>query len=572
MRSGKAKFKQLRHFATLAILPALLLGCASVPRPGATGQSRPPMSASVPDARTEGLVKKAQSALDRGDMQAAQADYARAAMRSGNPDIAARATGLALALHDSDAAEKALARWKALGADPEDVLRARARIALDQGRTDQARALLMKLTAGGGKPAWQAFGKIILNARDAAQAGQLLQQVATPARLPDDVLAWLAMSEIGQKLGRYAYAQQIADTAAERFRDGRAYAWAGSLEAQRGNDKAAQAMYARAVKVLPDNIDLRMAYAGLVAKQGHLAEAGRILARGRQDERTFAARTAFAARNKDMKSLGSIYESLTRAPGSVRKKSYYLLGQLAALLDKPQAAVDWLAKVPPRAEHGVDAGIRRAVLLQQLGHPGQAHGVLQNMRTVFADQPQIAYRLDRVDAELYMQAGDYARAATAYTRAMAGNADSGELLYGRGLAYAEDGKTAAAVADLRAVLRLEPDNINAVNALGYTLADAGRNLSEARKLLERAHKAKPDDPAITDSWGWLQFRLGHLARAEKALRWSWKQRKDSEVGAHLAQVLLVQGKRSEARRIYREALKLAPHNRHLLALRAKFGP
>jgi len=566
VRSGKAKFKQLRHFAASVCITSLLLGCASMPGHGGS------TAASTQPPAVTALLKKARAALDGNDMQTAQADFARASQLSDDPDIAAQATGLALALHDSQAAQASLARWQALGADRSDVLRVKAQIALDQGNTGQARDDLLQLTADGKKSSWQTFGKVVLNARDAAQAGQLLEQVATPERLPDDVVAWLAMSEIGHKLGRYEYTQRIADLASKRFQDARAYAWSADLYAQRGDEKMAQAMYAKAVQAAPDNIDVRLAYAGLVAREGHMQQAGEILAKGAQDERTFAARTAYAARARDMAKLRGIYEELRQSPPALRKKSYYLLGQLAALVDKPEVAIDWLARVPAKAEQGIDAGIRRASLLLQTGHPDQAHAVVADMRRQFAGKPEVVYRLDRVDAELYMQHGDYDKAAAAYTRAMAGKTNSSELLYGRGLAYAEGGHTEAAIADLRAVLRLNPDDVNALNALGYTLADAGRNLAEARRLIDRALKARPNDPAFIDSWGWLQYRLGHMAAAEKALRRSWDKRKDPDVGAHLTRVLLVRGKRAQAHRIYREALKLDPGNRHLRALKGKMKP
>lgn len=579
MRSGIAKFKQMRHFATMTCLAGLLLGCATAPmnKPGGSpeamhsgGNARAASAQHSPEVST--LLKQAEAALSQGDLKSAQSDYARASTLSDDPRIAERATGVALARHDSVAAHKALQRWQALGGNPMALTRARAQLALDQGRTDDARKLLMQLTAGGDKPAWQAFGKVVLGARDAAQAGRVLEQVATPERLPDDVSAWLAMSEIGQKLGRYDYAQHIAEMAARRFHSGDAYAWAANLYAQRGDAKQARTLYAEAVQASPDDLDLRLAYAGLLAKEGRVAEAERILASGPQDERSFAARAAFAARAKDMGALRRTYDDLRKAPEDVRSKSYYLLGQLASLVDKPQAAVDWLSRVPIDGDHGLDAGIRRAAMLQQMGKSAQAHALVATMRKHFSGQDKTVRRLDQVDAELYMGNNDFAQAAAAYTRALKFDSNDTELLYGRGLAYAEAGRTDAALADLRKVLKLAPDNINAVNALGYTLADAGRDLGEARRLIERARKAQPDDPAIIDSWGWLQYRLGHLQKAEKALRVSWDKRKDPEVGAHLAQVLLARGKKAEAARIYRAALHLDPHNRHVLALKRKLQP
>jgi Flp pilus assembly protein TadD len=141
--------------------------------------------------------------------------------------------------------------------------------------------------------------------------------------------------------------------------------------------------------------------------------------------------------------------------------------------------------------------------------------------------------------------------------------DDPGLLYGRGLAYAESGKIDQAVADLRRLLQLKPTDIDASNALGYTLADANRDLPEAERLIAQARQAKPDDPAIADSWGWLQYRLGHLDEAASVLRQAWKQRPDADVGVHLGEVLWKSGQHDEANHVFDQVRKLDPGNASL---------
>jgi Flp pilus assembly protein TadD len=122
------------------------------------------------------------------------------------------------------------------------------------------------------------------------------------------------------------------------------------------------------------------------------------------------------------------------------------------------------------------------------------------------------------------------------------------------------GRIDAAVADFRHLLKLKPGDVEASNALGFTLADADRDLPEAEKLIAAARKAKPDDPSIADSWGWLQYRLGHLDQAAAVLRGAWQASRNADIGAHLAEVLWKQGHQQEARRLFDEAHKLDPHN------------
>ena len=90
---------------------------------------------------------------------------------------------------------------------------------------------------------------------------------------------------------------------------------------------------------------------------------------------------------------------------------------------------------------------------------------------------------------------------------------------------------------LRRVIELKPDHGHAHNALGYSLADRGLRLPEARELIQRALELRPGDPFITDSLGWVEFRLGNRDEAARLLRSAWAARPDTEIGAHLGEVL-----------------------------------
>lgn len=127
------------------------------------------------------------------------------------------------------------------------------------------------------------------------------------------------------------------------------------------------------------------------------------------------------------------------------------------------------------------------------------------------------------------------------------------LLYTRAILSERLGNPAALETDLRAILQREPENAMALNALGYTLADRNERLDEALQLIERAHKLRPEDPAILDSLGWAHYRLGNLDMAEELLRRAFAAFPDAEVGAHLGEVLWQQGKHREAREVWDEA-------------------
>ena len=106
---------------------------------------------------------------------------------------------------------------------------------------------------------------------------------------------------------------------------------------------------------------------------------------------------------------------------------------------------------------------------------------------------------------------------------------------------------------LRRILALQPNNSQAMNALGYSLADRNLRLEEALSLVQQAHALAPSDPFIVDSLGWVLYRLGRYGEATGFLNQAYASRKDTEIAAHLGESLWAEGKREEAIQILRDA-------------------
>ena len=127
-------------------------------------------------------------------------------------------------------------------------------------------------------------------------------------------------------------------------------------------------------------------------------------------------------------------------------------------------------------------------------------------------------------------------------------------------------------ADLRRVMVLRPDDAQAYNALGYTLADRTNRLAEAITLLDKALTLAPDDPFILDSVGWAQYRSGNLARAQEYLERAYRVRPDPEIAAHLGEVLWARGQRDEAGKLWQTSLQTHPQNEVLLETLRRLKP
>ena len=113
---------------------------------------------------------------------------------------------------------------------------------------------------------------------------------------------------------------------------------------------------------------------------------------------------------------------------------------------------------------------------------------------------------------------------------------------------------------LRQLMQLQPEDPQAYNMLGYSLADRGLRLPEALALIEKAVQLAPNDPFIQDSLGWVKFRMGDLQQAQRLLQAAYTERPDAEIAAHLGEVLWVMGDKDRAAHIWREGLRLNPEN------------
>lgn len=571
------------HFsviAAIAVLLALLAGCAQVPvqpahaRRGVQAQPLARMDLPVEGGagKASALLIAAEFSLQHGDLEGAVDDYANAAQLSRDPAVARRAVQLALANRDVATAEALLPRWQTLGADPDALAGARGQAAMLEGDRAAAEREFGQLLAAGTIEDWKTFAAALLTARDTALAGRVLEDLATPKRLPDDAAIWVAVSQLGEHLGRHDYARTLADEAAARFGTVISVRWAASLKLAVGDREGARALYARGVAAHPHDVSLRMGYASVLGNAGDYAAAGRVLAGGPQTPATWAARVAWAARANDKAALRSLYAQLRQVPPAERAGNAFLLGQLAETLDHDPEALQWYREVEPDDRDSFEAQIRIGVLLDKAGQQVEAHAVATRLQQDYADDADSLRTAYELDAQLYAQHGQHAQAIAAYNRGLEALPDDPALTYDRGIVRANAGDIDAALADFRSVLKADPGNIDAMNALGYTLADADRDLAEAKRLLGKALAAKPDAVAIMDSWGWLQYRLGNLDEAKDYLKRAWARQQDPDIGVHLGEVLWQLGQHGDAREVFAKVRKLDPGNAALASTEQRLRP
>jgi tetratricopeptide (TPR) repeat protein len=244
------------------------------------------------------------------------------------------------------------------------------------------------------------------------------------------------------------------------------------------------------------------------------------------------------------------------------------LGQVAEQRKQHGAAIDWYLQIK-EGEHYFEAQARLGVVMARQGDLAGARRHLDGIKVQNDSQRvQVALAHEQIlrDARQFSEAIEMLNAAI---QTVPGDKD---LLYARALIAEKLNQLDVAERDLRAILKQDPKNVNALNALGYTLTDRTTRYDEAHELLQQAMELKPDDAFIMDSMGWLQYRRGNTAEALKYLRRALEIRNDAEIAAHLGEVLWVMGDRHEAESVWDRALRETPDNEALNGVIKKFKP
>jgi tetratricopeptide (TPR) repeat protein len=203
------------------------------------------------------------------------------------------------------------------------------------------------------------------------------------------------------------------------------------------------------------------------------------------------------------------------------------------------------------------AQTRRASLLARQGKLSEARQLLAQLPARNAEEQR-----SRLLAEVQLLR-EHRQWQTAYELLADASANDADLLYEQAMLAEKLNRLDDMEKLLRNVMQLDPSHHNAYNALGFSLADRNLRLDEAKQLIIKALTFVPDDPFITDSLGWVEFRLGNTSAALTYLQKAYKDRTDPEIAAHLGEVLWHLQRTEDARKVWREALDLAPNNETL---------
>ncbi|MBJ9976708.1 tetratricopeptide repeat protein [Pseudomonas sp. S75] len=315
----------------------------------------------------------------------------------------------------------------------------------------------------------------------------------------------------------------------------------------------------KAIRDNPDDKRLRVTYGRTLVEQNHIAEAKAefesLLQQYPDDDELRYSLALVCMENKDWdEAEGYLQEMVER--DSNADAAHLNLGRIREERNLPAAALREYALVGPGPDY-LAAQLRQADILIANGRSAEASRHLAEAREA---QPDYAIQLYLIEAETLSNNDKLAQADQVMQQAIKRYPDDLNLLYSRAMLAEKRDDLPQLEQDLRAILAREPENAMALNALGYTLADRTTRYGEAKALIEKARQITPDDPAVLDSLGWVNYRLGHLDEAERLLRQALERLPDPEVAAHLGEVLWASGKHREARQVWAKAFADQPDN------------
>ena len=560
----------LRKFALLASL-LLVAALASMQAIAAKAPERLPNEELTEPILYELLL--GEIAVQRGDSELAAKAYIDLAKRTRDPRIARRAVEIANYARKPELALEAAKLWHEAEPDSAPALQMVTVYLAAVRRVDDAEPYLRQLLSlSETKPenVFMQINRLLAADPDKAANLRLVRKLATS--YPDLPNAHFAVAQAAVAADDEQLALREIQRAAELRPD---WAVAAEFEAeilQRKSPTKAAERLARYLDKYPEQNDVRMTYARLLVSDKHYVQARKqfekLLAANPDSTEVIYAVGLLAFQLKDYAMAEASMKQLLaldfRDPDGAR----YILGQIEEAQKHWPQAIAWYEQIQS-GDHFLPSRLRASQAMVREGRLDAARAYLHAVK-VNSKQDQVQLVIG--EAQLLRDADDAGGAFALLSRTLKKAPDQTELLYDLALTAEKLGRYDVLERSLRRVIELQPDHAQAYNALGYSLADRNLRLPEARKLIEKALKLRPDDSFIIDSMGWVLYRQGDLSAAESHLRRAYGDQHDAEIGAHLGEVLWVEGKRDEARRIWDEALKDHPENETLRTTVRRFNP
>jgi len=559
----------------MVFLTALLAGCVSSPReasevqgtesvPPALSISKPaveqapleyPVAAFPQDSLYQLLV--AEVAGYRGDFATAMEKYLEMAVETRDPGVASRATRLAVYLQDDAAALAAARIWVEVEPDSLDAQRQAASQLIRVGDLEQAIVHMAAIRALGGVANFDVFAYHSAELDQSARDGLLAAVDRMLQDYPADSQLLFSQAVLLEQNGRFAEALEITDRLL--LSESNVNIVILKVNILKNSDRVPQALRFLAARLdsQEDNRRTRLIYARLLFESDRLEDARQqyelVLKQTPKDGDILLALALIALEQDHFRVAQEYLMQMLRWDQRVGEAHFYL-GNVA------EQENDWVTalreyKLAGGGYEYLPAQARIASILIDQQRTSEA---LKHLAKQRRDHPEHFQPLIMIEVQLLGEYGLGDELFALLDHIIAQDPGNIELLYYRAMAGERFDRLDILERDLLRVLVLDPENADAMNALGYSLADQTDRYAEALALIQRALQIKPQEAAFIDSLGWVQYRLQNYEEAVILLRRALALFENDEVAAHLGEVLWMLGEQAEALEIWNKALELVP--------------
>ena len=568
----------------LALISALVIGSLPAWAQESPASTAPEAQAPVVNP-TSAMNAELFYELLAGEMSASQGDTTNAvallmeaARQSQSEMLYQRAAELALQSRSGQRAWMVATEWTQNFPESREANRFMLQVLLMLNRISESQEYLRKEVAwvpNNAKAAtYLAIAQLYSRATDKALAAAVVEQALQNDITQDDLApsAWATIGHLRLEAKQKDLAMQaLVHAHAKVPRNGATALLA--LELMEAGMPAAEELALDYMQHEPAST-IRMAYVRILMSQNRLEDAQAQLTPLLKEQPDMAdawmsQATLYAQKNnwkKAQQALLRTEELVTPIPNEIQRNhalsQVYLLGGRMALQQKDYAqAIIWLDRIPD-GQNILNIQSLKAQALAKQGKLAQGRALI---RAVPASNDELIRQKRQAEVALLRDNNAPQEAYLLQRTLYDQQPNNPDIAYETALLAERAGKMDTMETILRNIIEKRPDYYHAFNALGYSYADRGIHLEEAKRLIETALQHNPDDPFITDSLAWVEFRLGNKNKAIELLEKAYANRNDVEIATHLGEVLWSKGDKARARSIWREAQERDAENETLRA-------
>ena len=493
----------------------------------------------------------------RGEYSTALEKYVDMALKTRDAGVAQRAAMLAVYLKRYEEALTTSKIWVEQEPDSIEARRYLSEQLLRIGDMEQAIVHMEAIKNLGGLANFESFAYSAANMDDKGREVLLEAMSRMLAEYPGDAQLMFSKAVLLEQSGQLEEALQLANQLLVSKKDINVIVLKVNALKDLLRTDEALVFLESTLEELADKRRLRLIYARMLFEAERLVDAEKQYELVHQQapndsDILFALALISMEQGKDESAKGYLNQMIRFNRRA--NEAHYYLGSIADKNDKIPQAISEYKMVGPGREF-LAAQVRIAALLADQDRLDDARAHLENQR---ANNPDRYNRLVMIEGQLLSERGHEAEFFELLEMVIQKQPENVELLYFRAMTGQSLGRLDVLEQDLLRVIEIDPGNADAMNALGYTLADQTDRHDEALVLIERALEIKPNEAAFIDSLGWVQYRLENYKDAVTNLRKALSLFDNDEVAAHLGEVLWVSGEQQEARKVWQKALDARP--------------